>query len=204
VLKDATGKLVHIPTAEIDEESNGKSLMPEGVTRILTRAELLDLIRFVSELGKPGPYVSRSANTVGRWKLLREVPPALAGGVPNLDVIRDTVLRSEPEAWDIVYSRVNGTLPLDALHKTGVAYLQTEIQVVQGGPIEFRLESAPSASFWIDDQAFENKTSGVATLPPGRHRITVRLANGAADAGLRVELRKPADSQAHVELVTGD
>src|SRR5262249_21951165 len=67
-LKDATGKLIRIPTADIEKEANGKSLMPEGVTAPLTRGELLDLIRFVAELGKPGPFAPRPAGTVARWK----------------------------------------------------------------------------------------------------------------------------------------
>ena len=52
-------ELLDQPTATteflaIDTETNGKSLMPEGITRFLTHGEQLDLIRFVSELGKPG------------------------------------------------------------------------------------------------------------------------------------------------------
>jgi putative heme-binding domain-containing protein len=199
VLKDATGKLVRIPAADIDDEANGKSLMPEGVTRILTRPELLDLIRFVSELGKPGAYHARAANTVGRWKKLRDVPPALADGVPNLDVIRDTVLRAGPEAWDTLYATVNGTLPMDDVQKSGVAYLQADVQIVQAGPVEVRVDGG---MFWVDDQAFENKTSGMVTLTPGRHRITVRVAGGVSS--LRCELRKPADSRAHFEIVMAD
>jgi putative heme-binding domain-containing protein len=209
VLKDATGKLVRIPTADIDEEANGKSLMPEGVTRILTRPELLDLIRFVSELGKPGSsYVTRPAGTVGRWKKLREVPPALAEGIPNLDVIRDTVLRAGPEAWDPAYSLVSGNLPLGDLLKAGqppVLYLQTEIQVVQAGAIELKLAAPGPVAFWIDDQAFEKQTEATVSLGIGRHRITVRVAPGeAATPFLRLELHKTANSKAHFEMVTGE
>jgi putative heme-binding domain-containing protein len=207
VLKDATGKLVRIPSAEIDEEANGKSLMPEGVTRILTRPELLDLIRFVHDLGKPGPYAARPQHAVARWKVLREVPPSLAEGVPNLDLIRDAVLRSPPEAWDTVYSLVGGTLPVDDLRRPGksdVLYLQTEIHVVQAGPIELRLDSAAPANLWIDDQAFEKPSSAVVTLAPGRHRVTVRIASGGSGASVRLDVRKPADSKAHVELVMGE
>ena len=46
VLKDATGKLNRIATADIDLENPGKSLMPEGITRPLTRDELVDLAGF--------------------------------------------------------------------------------------------------------------------------------------------------------------
>jgi putative heme-binding domain-containing protein len=208
VLKDATGKLIAIPTAEIDEEAKGKSLMPEGITRILTHAELLDLLRFVSELGKPGPFAIPAQATVQRWRRLREVPPSLAEGVPNRDVLRDTVLRAGPEAWDAVYSRVNGTLPLNEDHKLKpgeVVYLQGDVQVVQGGPVEVRVQVTAPAVFWVDEEPFEKQDRAVLTLSPGRHRITVRVAPGNTPAPrLRVELRRPADSHAHFDVVTAD
>jgi putative heme-binding domain-containing protein len=208
VLKDATGKLVRIPTADIDDETPGKSLMPEGVTRILTHAELLDLIRFVSELGKPGPFLARSPTTVHRWKRLRDVPPALAEGVPNLEVIRDTVLRAGPEAWDTAFTLVNGNLPLGELLRPGqppVLYLQAEINVVQAGPVELQLTAPGTKAFWIDAQPFEGQTSAIVPLSVGRHRITVRVAPGAVQgATARLDLRKPADSKAYVQVVTGE
>ena len=39
VLKDATGKHNKISLADIDSETKGKSLMPDGVTRFLTHGE---------------------------------------------------------------------------------------------------------------------------------------------------------------------
>jgi putative heme-binding domain-containing protein len=52
VLRDATGKEMKIPTADIDEESAGTSLMPAGLIDGLSREELADLVRYLSELGK--------------------------------------------------------------------------------------------------------------------------------------------------------
>lgn len=52
VLRDATGKEVKIPTAAIDEESPGTSLMPAGLVDSLSREELADLVRYLSELGR--------------------------------------------------------------------------------------------------------------------------------------------------------
>jgi len=208
VLKDATGKRVHIPISEIEEEANGKSLMPEGVTRILTHGELLDLVRFVSELGKPGPYALRNVPTIQRWKRLREVPPALREGIPNREVIRETVLRAGPEAWDTVYAQVNGKLPLEELVKPGVSeviYLQGDVQVVQGGGIEFHVDASGPVTFWIDEEPFEKQATALVQLMPGRHRITVRVAVGSTPAPtLRVEVRKPADSRAHFEVIHDD
>lgn len=52
VLRDATGKEVKIPVADIDEESAGTSLMPAGLVDALSREELADLVRYLAELGR--------------------------------------------------------------------------------------------------------------------------------------------------------
>jgi putative heme-binding domain-containing protein len=207
-LKDATGKLVSIPTSEIDEEINGKSLMPEGVTRILTHGELVDLIRFVSELGKPGPYAPRNVPAIQRWKRLRELSPALRDGIPNREVIRESVLRAAPEMWDTVFAQVSGKLPLDELIKPGASeaiYLQGEVLVVQGGIVEFQVQATAPVVFWIDEEPFEKQGAATVRLTPGRHHITVRVpvGKGAAPA-LRVDVRHPADSLAHIEVIHDD
>lgn len=205
-LKDATGKLVKIPTSDIEEEANGKTLMPEGVTRILTKGELLDLIRFVAELGKPGSaFGLRTTPTIQRWKRLRDVPATLVDGIPNRDVLRDTLLQSAPAAWDSVYSLVTGTLPLDEVAgKRKVLYLQGEINVVQQGPIEFALTSSVPAVFWVDEEPFEKQSRAVLNLAPGRHVITVRVVVGDNPGPtLKLELLKPAKSKAGFEVVHG-
>ena len=106
VLKDATGKIHKIALSDIDTEENGKSLMPEGITRFLTHGEQLDLIRFVSELGKPGPFQLRTATTVPRWKRLRDVPAPLLEGIPNREIVRDSLLHASPESWETIYATV--------------------------------------------------------------------------------------------------
>jgi putative heme-binding domain-containing protein len=208
VLKDATGKRITIAAADIEEEANGKSLMPEGITRFLTRGEQLDLIRFVSELGKPGPYQLGTAATVRRWKKLREVTPALREEIPNREVVRDSILGASPDAWETVYSMVSGKLPLDEFVRPGqpkVLYLQGEVQVRQGGAVEILVESKEPVTFWVDEDPFEKQAKTVVPLSPGRHRITVRVAVAdSADPTLRLGLRKPANSQASFEVVHAD
>ncbi|MCY2967609.1 MAG: hypothetical protein NT069_28930, partial [Planctomycetota bacterium] len=83
-IRDAQGKVQVIPTADIEEESEGASMMPMGLTKFLTRDELLDLIRFVSELGKPGPYSVQTAPRIQRWQVLSNPPPELIDDVPHL------------------------------------------------------------------------------------------------------------------------
>jgi putative heme-binding domain-containing protein len=203
-LKDATGKRIKIAATDIEEEAKGKTLMPEGVTRILTKAELLDLIRFVSELGKPGPYAMPTASTVQRWKKLRSLNTALKDGVPNREVVRDSLLAPLAASWEPVYSLVNGNLPLEEIAKRGATnepiYLQSDIQVHVGGPLEFVVAGPSGTAFWIDEEPYEKTGASPVTLTPGRHRITLRTVAGASPSSVRVELRKPADSRVQFEL----
>jgi putative heme-binding domain-containing protein len=206
VLKDATGKLFKIPVKDIVEEAKGKSLMPEGVTQILTKNELLDLIRFVSELGKPGQFAPPKTPTIQRWKWLHKAPAALLDAVPNRDELRDQILHADADKWRDVYSLVSGTLPLQDLHKAGAAkvvYLQGEVNVVQAGSLEVRLAGTEPAVFWIDEDLYENQTKASASLSAGRHTITVRVVIGAnaKTPTVRVELVRPADSKANFEVV---
>ena len=53
--------------------------------------ELLDLARFVSELGKPGPYAVRTTPTVQRWRVLTRPAAALTRVVPSDDAIQQYV-----------------------------------------------------------------------------------------------------------------
>ena len=42
--------------------------MPVGLADALTHGELIDLVRFMSELGKVGPYAVDKSRVVRRWQ----------------------------------------------------------------------------------------------------------------------------------------
>ncbi len=56
VLRDADDREIAISTSSIEEQKMAGSLMPAGLTDGLTRAELIDLVRFLSQVGKIGVY----------------------------------------------------------------------------------------------------------------------------------------------------
>ena len=62
--------------------------MPAGLTEALTRPELIDLVRFLSQLGKIGVYSVGTDRVLRRWQVLEPTPelmPAFArDGVPGL------------------------------------------------------------------------------------------------------------------------
>ena len=46
----AEAKLIEVPKAEIEERKRGPSAMPEDLAKKLSRAELRDLVEFLSTL----------------------------------------------------------------------------------------------------------------------------------------------------------
>jgi putative heme-binding domain-containing protein len=207
VLKEASGKQVTIPTADIDEEAEGSSLMPKGLTKFLTKDEFLDLARFISELGKPGEYAIRSTPTVQRWRVLKPVPPELASEVPNVEVVRQKLLEANSGPWMPLYSKVAGDLPLDeaAAHSSStVVYVQGEVNVTRAGDVRIHLNSADQVQTWVDAEPFEAQADFTLRLEEGVHKLTFRIDTAARkEKHLKVELLKPEGTEVEFEPVGG-
>jgi putative heme-binding domain-containing protein len=205
-LRDASGKLVVIPTDNIDQEGEGKSLMPQGLTKFLTKQEFLDLARFVSELGKPGPYAIRQTPSIQRWRVLKEPGHELVAEVPNVEILREQVLAAPPEAWLPAYGMVGGALPLAelAVQRPAVLYLQGEIDVIEPGEVTIAIASTEALHVWLDAEPFEGAHQIARELAAGRHTITLRVdVSDHAFPEVKVEILKPAGSAAQFVVVGG-
>jgi putative heme-binding domain-containing protein len=204
-LRDAAGKIVIIPTADIDEEAEGRSLMPQGLTKFLTHQELLDLVRFISELGKPGPYAIRKTPTIQRWRVLKSPSGELSAGVPNVEVFREHVLAAPPDSWGTAYAKVDGSLPLaEVAAADGPLFVQGEVDVVEPGEVEFHVQGSQKPTVWIDAEPFEASAAKVR-LDRGRHKITLRFELSRQESvHVTVELTKPSGSTAQFDVVGGN
>jgi putative heme-binding domain-containing protein len=206
VLKEATGELRVIPVAAIEDQKDGGSLMPKGLVNLLTRDEFIDLVRFLSELGKPGPYAIRATPTLQRWRVLKALPESLAPSVPDAEALRPPIRNADPDTWLPVYAKVSGDLPLDEvaeLVKGPVAYLQGEIEVTVGGEVEVRLRAPAKTHAWIDERPIAVPGPALIRLEPGRHQLTLRVAAAGQGQALRVEVAKPVGSSAEYTVVGG-
>ncbi|MFO0917691.1 MAG: hypothetical protein U0872_05175 [Planctomycetaceae bacterium] len=206
-IRDAQGKTIIIPTADIDEETEGRSMMPQGLTKFLTHAELLDLIRFVSELGKPGDYGIQTTPRIQRWQRLVNPPSELTSSAPHLEHIRDLVLGSAPEAWSSVYGKVNGALPLAELNPQSgpmTVILRGELQINEPGPISFEITCREPFQAWVDSHPVAEPNRFEISLEPGRHFVIVRIElSGDPTGELRVNLSRPAGSNVQFEVIGG-
>jgi putative heme-binding domain-containing protein len=205
-LRDAAGKIVTIAKADIEEEEEGKSLMPQGLTKFLTRAELVDLVRFISELGRPGAYALRTTPTIQRWRVLTAAKPELVEAATNVETFRQSVLGAPADAWKAAYGTARGTLPTGELGRPGdKIYLQGEVTAVEAGEVQIVVTSDTPAAFWFDAEPFPAGGSPpVVRLSKGRHKITVLATVPAdGDGSIQVELVKPAGSKAQFDVVGG-
>jgi len=212
VLKDATGKRTVIPKSDFEEEDleKGGSLMPKGLVQFMTRRELVDLVRFLSELGRDGDYKIVYTPTIRRWRVLVDVPTELSESIPNVEVLTDRVLDLDATAWRPAYSLSSGVLPLDnTLGADGddVVYLQFEIEVAFAGELDFIVDSADGLTIWNGDKLLSAGPDGRryrAEFGEGTHKVTVRLDRRQREANsLRIDAQRTKDTRLRARLVDG-
>jgi putative heme-binding domain-containing protein len=175
VLRDAARDEMIIPLDSIEKKKEIGSIMPAGLADLLTDAEFLDLIRFLSELGKPGAYAVTAAPVIRRWR----VPDAAGVEVP-------------------AYSTVAGFLPAD------VPCAKGEINVVTPGLIRIRLNSTKGLALSIDGAPVPLKELLDVDLKLGVHLLRFDLdASRRGGEALRVEVEEAPGSAGRVQIVGG-
>jgi putative heme-binding domain-containing protein len=183
VLRTAADQEVTIAKSQILSRKVGGSLMPSGLTDNLSMAQQLDLFRFLSELGKPGPFDASSGNIARFWKVAGfDGDPALLAS--SLDGDR----------WRAVASLVDGEVLRDDIRRrvpdgTGHLLVATRFRTVKTGPVHFNF-AAPNAeetTAWIDGKEITLRGSTVIELPAGTHAAILKLEAGMLPASIRLQ-----------------
>ena len=165
LLRLADGKEVIVPRARIEEVKDGKSLMPEGLADTLTDTELADLVRFLSELGKAGPYAPVTRPIIRSWQALEDTPAARAWLARASTATPPAALK-----WTPVIARVSGELPLEDLPMVDGRVVIRLPQAPPGmGRAKIELLKTQAAEYLANGK---DKLSSGATLPPGSLILT--------------------------------
>jgi putative heme-binding domain-containing protein len=212
VLRNAEDREIAIPRSTIAERAPGGSLMPDGLTDNLTRAELLHLVRFLSELGKIGPYALDKAPVVRRWQTLDPTPASRTilerRGIAS-------VADNEPAlAWSPAYALVNGALPLDAVATITLSDAETketrtmgiarwQLDVSTAGKVRLLLNSIEGVQLWAGTSRIEAKPDILLDLRAGIHTITVAVDLGRRHEAIRCQLADVAGSPVRAQIVGG-
>ena len=205
VLKTAEGQLRTVPVADIEEEAEGRSLMPEGLTRFLTRRELVDLAAFLSRLGKPGPWAIPQVPVLRNWQVLVRPRPEVVQQVPDEFLLQKKVLATPPKRWQPVLGLVRGDVLLEEaaqVARSPVVYLRTRLNVLRSGPAVLEVQGGQLVSLWLDGKRLPSGTQVPVELARGRHELLLR-ADVRQLKRLRVRVLPRGSSGAVVQEVPG-
>lgn len=208
VLRNAEDKEVAIPSGDIAEQGQTKSLMPAELTDSLTRGEFADLVRFLSELGKAGKYAPSTARVVRRWQAIEPTGE-------NMHIARRTRLAAAadpttPYTWSPKYAGATGDLPLAELPKLVVwndtaplSAVRFHLDVTAAGKVKLKLNDAAGVSVYAGGQPVETVAETVLDVKPGVQPVTLVIDRTKRSADLRVELEDVPGSPARAAVVGG-
>ena len=189
VLRDATGKDITVAKNDVSERRMGTlSLMPAGLIDALSPQERMDLFRFLSELGKPGPFDATKGNVARVWRVRPGIHTLEQFGEEKF-VTSDLNSRE----WTPLYSNVDGRLPAERIIEGAVPgkylglvglYAAARLQMPQAGPVMLKFDEAPLGA-WVDGKSFT--PSGTTELGTGTHTVVVRLDPKKLPKSLRLE-----------------
>ncbi len=207
VLRDAEDKEVVVPVADVDSRKDGKSLMPDGTTEALTRAELVDLVRFLSELGK-GKYAASAGRVVRRWQVVQPTKEMFT--IANRDRVAALANPKAVLSWLPAYALVSGDLPLDELpkfrpHVNGPYFsvVRFQLDVTSAGKVKLLVPEPGGLSLWLDGVPVDVAKEVVLDVQPGVRTLTLSVDRDARQAPLRLELDEVPNSPARAKLVGG-
>jgi putative heme-binding domain-containing protein len=186
VLRDNDHQALAIPLTEVKAQRSIGSLMPVGLADAITQQEFLDLIKFLSELGKPGPYGPTTAQYIRRWQFSDE--------------------NSKTANWTSAYTLVSGFLPSDVLAAKGksTVFARGEIDVTAPGKFRVLINDSRGLKLWVDRKPADVSAEIPLNLPRGMHDLTFAIGLSArSESGLRVEVADSPGSAAHAQAVGG-
>jgi putative heme-binding domain-containing protein len=192
-LRDANGAEIFIATADIEAaKPSAVSLMPVDLYKGLPRSDFLDLAKFLSQLGKDGPYKVGPEKIVRRYRaltatnearglLMRVGNQALFEGKPGL-------------TWKPAYSMVSGELPMSDLqslpHFNGefFAAVRFEIESPTAGKIGLKWNDPQNVKLWLGSE--EYPVTKEMSLPAGKgvNVVTLLIDKKRRQTPLKIEV----------------
>ena len=193
VLRDPTGKEINIPADQIvARQTSPVSLMPPGLTASLRRDEFVDLVRFLSQLGKEGDYKVPRERYVRRWRVADAT--GIVSGLLRRSGVNAAMLANERITWAPIYSKVNGELPVGELavsqgFQSEISLVSFELDVTQAGEIGLRVNDASGLQVWVGEGTIDLQSSKAKiSAPAGVMSVTLVIDRKIRKNAVRVEV----------------
>lgn len=176
VVRDASelGKEMRLDVTEIEEEFPAKSLMPAGLAdQLSNRGEFLDLVKFISVLGKPGEYSNDESPVIRKWQVI--------AANRNNDVPGDDA------NWRSAYCKVSGELPMADCSDGEYVFVRGFVNVLKTGSASLQINSVDGLTLRLDGKQVDDLSAPIH-LEKGRRTFTFGFNPKQRNTGLRVEL----------------
>lgn len=201
LLRTAENEVKRVNKGQIDEQlTQSASLMPNGLTDSLTRGEFLDLVAFLTALGKRGRFSVPTRETVRVWETL---DPAASGRISGTDLAD-----FESGPWRPLFTRAGGDLPLNEVARVDIQgepwrLARFRLDVHRRGPVAIEIGCQSAVRVWLDGEAVSvagaqgNSSRVQMELGRGVHLLTVAVGPSESEGTtLRVERVPLANSPA--------
>jgi putative heme-binding domain-containing protein len=189
VLRGTANQEIVLAKSDIESRNQASaSLMPAGLLDPLNETEQLDLVAFLSQLGKPGEFDASKGGVARKWRLSNIVHTDQQNG--QADWMWKKPLQDK--RWTEVLSRVNGDLTRTLMENATKASMWsskiavlavTEVQLAQPGTVRFQLTATKGTELWVDG----SKVDGPVSLGAGTHRVMVRIDPNHIPDKIRLE-----------------
>ncbi len=173
VLIDAANKDQAIPLDQIASKEIGKSLMPAGLTASLSRAEFIDLVRFLHDLGRtPELSIAGGDQAVRSWSVESK---AAASRLPVTGRVSGEITDADLAA---------------AVGQQGSYELYFQLEVAAPGDITFLLNDTDGLNrLSFQGNALSPAPELTVGAPAGRHEGMVRLIPSQRKTPLKISIR---------------
>ena len=201
LLRDAEGVEQSVPLSSIEQQQQGVSLMPAGLTDKLTQQELIDLVSFLKALGRLPAYTVKQTPLVRSWQVMQPTDEAAY----RLRRVSYAAAATDDAAfnWLTRYGTVGGLLPIRELSSInvenrsapgtrGVAFVRTTIEST-GESAHLRFNDVDGLTAWWGDQPLELTSEVEIPTSPGEHRLTLAVDLDERTSDLRIELSSPVE-----------
>ena len=152
-----------------------KATIPAGLAdQLNSRGEFLDLVKFISALGKPGQYKNDESPVIRKWRV---IAASESGSVPADDA-----------DWLPAYSKVSGELPLDDFPAGEHVWVRGFVNVLVAGTARLEVNSVDGLTLRVDGKQVTDLAAPIR-LDKGRRTMTFGFSPKQRPSGLRVELK---------------
>ena len=193
LLRNAANQTVSIAKQDVSNRVPGRSLMPAGLIDGLSGDDRLDLIRFLSELGKPGRFDAARGNVARQWRLRAGRHTDEQFGIER--ILADPTGRQWSPAMTLVDGRLQSETMREALNLRNInqvtsligLFAGSRLEVPRTGSVTLRIDAPSDSLLWIDGEPVEFSSRKRVNLEAGVHQLILKLNTRALPEAIRME-----------------